>query len=155
MIQFEMDTRRVEEAFALLKARCADTTPARPELGEYLIESTKDRFRRKEAPDGTPWAPNSPLTIERKGRDDALVGESKRLGREFHYRLEGDDGLSFGSPLEYAAVQHFGAEQGEFGRSDRNTPIPWGDIPSREIIGLSADDEYTAIEIFADYLDPL
>lgn len=32
---------------------------------------------------------------------------------------------------DQARMQHYGAKQGQFGKTKRNTPIPWGDVPAR------------------------
>jgi phage gpG-like protein len=36
----------------------------------------------------------------------------------------------------YAATMFFGARQGQFGRDQRNHPLPWGDIPGRVFFPL-------------------
>ncbi|WP_399499146.1 phage virion morphogenesis protein, partial [Streptomyces sp. P17] len=40
-----------------LAAAMEDMTLVMDDLGELLLESTKQRFIAGEAPDGTPWAP--------------------------------------------------------------------------------------------------
>jgi phage gpG-like protein len=80
-----------------------------------------------------------------------LIGESKRLGDEIHYAAS-DSGVEVGSPMEYAAVQQFGAGKGEFGRTKRGAPIPWGDIPARPFLGLSDVDKLMVMDILNDHL---
>ena len=56
----------------------------------------------------------------------------------------------------YAAVQQFGARAGSLwsgkDRRGRNAKAPWGDIPARPYLGLSAKDERNIMEIVRDYL---
>lgn len=154
MINIELNSTEVQAAFRLLAKRIDNPKPALQDAGEYLVESTKKRGAQKKAPDGTPWADNAPSTVARKGRNDPLVGESKRLLREIHYLVAGNDSLLVGSSMEYAALQHHGASKGAFGKTARGAPIPWGDIPARPILGLSSEDETNVLAIFGEYLDP-
>ena len=57
-----------------------------------------------------------------------------------------------GSPLVYAGTQQFGAEEGSFGSASGGRPIPWGDIPAREFLGLSDADGDEIEVILRDYL---
>jgi len=151
MIEVKIDSREVEAELKKLEARTENLKPVFEDIGEYLIVSTRQRFLDKEAPDGTPWARNSPLTQALKGKNDPLIGESKSLSRYFSYNASSRS-LEFGSPMKYAAVQHFGAKQGAFGRSERGTPLPWGRIPARPFLGLSSKDRAEILDIVREYL---
>jgi phage virion morphogenesis protein len=172
MITIEIDDRAVRAALAGLAQRMQDMRPVMADIGEYLVESTRRRFAAGRAPDGTPWAPNSPVTLRRylarfggsfrrrgKGLTKAgaaraaakrpLIGETRRLSGEIAYRAE-PRAVSVGSSLVYAATQQFGARRGQFGRTRRGAPIPWGDIPPRPFLGLSGGDRGRIIDIVAD-----
>lgn len=172
-IRIEVDDRQVLDALEQLRARAADLKPALNEIGEHLAETTKRRFDTSTAPDGSRWAPNSQVTflqylshfkgsytksgkLSSKGAGRVvgkkpLIGETRSLSSEIYPRLTGD-GVEIGSPMEYAAVQQFGAKQGAFGRDRRNHPIPWGDIPARPFLGLSSDDRDSILDIVRSYL---
>ncbi|HHN75459.1 MAG TPA: phage virion morphogenesis protein [Acidobacteria bacterium] len=151
MITIEIDDHEIQAALRRLQRQIGDLTPAMQEIGEYLVQSTKDRFARAEDPEGNPWPALSPVTIERKGHDKPLVGESKRLSSEIFVRPDRDS-VEVGSALEYAAVQQFGARKGEFGTDRHGRPIPWGDISKRPFIGLSNDDRAEILDIIEEYL---
>jgi phage virion morphogenesis protein len=148
MITVEIDDREVLAALQRLVATGADLTPVYYDIGEYLVTSTKDRFAAGVAPDGTPWAPLSPVTVARKGHGKPLIGESRRLGTEIHYLVLGD-GVEVGSSLEYAGTQQLGAKAKSFtgGKS------PWGDIPARPFLGLSEDDQAAVLDILQEHLE--
>jgi phage gpG-like protein len=175
MIQVEIDDRELRAALGELLRRVQDPTPALRDIGEYLVASTRRRFAAGRAPDGTPWAPNSPVTVmqylarfdssfrrrgggltkagaARAAAKRPLIGETRRLSSEIAYRLI-PGGVAVGSSLEYAAVQQFGARRGEFGRTRRGAPIPWGDIPARPFLGVSRVDRVAILDILAGYLD--
>lgn len=173
MIRIEIDDRAVLGALSELLRRVSDPQPALADIGEYLVASTRRRFGEGRAPDGTPWAPNSPVTVMRylsrfsgarskrggltkkgaamAGAKRPLIGETRRLSSEIAYQLI-PGGVEVGSSLEYAATQQLGARRGEFGRTRRGAPIPWGDIPPRPFLGISAADRTAILDILAGYL---
>ncbi|SNT07544.1 phage virion morphogenesis protein [Pseudomonas segetis] len=144
MIEVQVDDSRVAAALAELVRRAHDLRPVQADLGEYFIESTKRRFATKTAPDGTQWKGNAQVTIDGKGRDDSLIGESRRLSNEIHYRIDGTR-LSWGSSLVYAGMQQNGGLKAAY-------PHLWGDIPARPYLGLSGGDEQVLLEILQEHL---
>jgi len=82
-------------------------------IGEELQRTTQDRFDpgQKKAPDGTPWARNSPVTIARKGRDNPLY-ERGILQGSIRYQLSGARGVEVGTNLVYGAAHQFGMVKG-------------------------------------------
>ena len=154
MIRVHVDSSGLQARLTSLADRLEDLRPAMEQVGEYLVEAAKRRFRDSKAPDGSRWAPNSPVTLllhaarykgsfsKRGGRPTKrgaarmaakkpLIGESKSLSTQIHYRA-GSRQVTVFSSMEYAATQQFGAKKGAFGRTRRlRAPIPWGDIPAR------------------------
>lgn len=65
MIRIELDDRQAQSALAELARRGADLAPALADIGKLLVASTKGRFAQGTSPEGTPWAPNSPVTMLR------------------------------------------------------------------------------------------
>ena len=142
----------VERRLGRLADAGRDLTPLMADIGEYLVRTTKDRFRDQEAPDGTPWAPLSESTRRRKKiNKDRILTREGYLGGTIAFRASPDEVL-VGSNLIYAGTHQFGAEKGAFGSTSRGSPIPWGDIPARPFLGLSDADADEIREIVADYL---
>ncbi|WP_337846243.1 phage virion morphogenesis protein [Sphingomonas sp.] len=135
----------------------ADAEPMHRDIGEYLIDSHRQRFQRGEAPDGSAWAPKSLVTIERYrrmgdgDRTKPLIGPSRRLSTELHYFASKAE-TEVGSNLEYAAVMQEGAAKGAFGADRHGRPIPWGNIPARVWLGLSDIDERNILDIVDEHL---
>jgi phage gpG-like protein len=184
MIAITVDDAQITAALNRLAERAGNLKPAWHDIGEHLTETTKRRFATSTAPNGAPWAPNRPSTLlaylgsrsgvwnhkgqrvgNKKGyfRQDGrlgakgaeammgkkpLIGESKSLSTTINYRVI-DNGVEIGSPMIYAAVQQFGARRHQFGKA------PWGDIPARPFLGLSADDTQAVISIVSAYLAQL
>jgi phage virion morphogenesis protein len=154
-----------------LAAHMADLTPVMQDLGEYLVMSTKARFGTSTAPDGTPWAVNSPVTIgrylgnyggmykksgglskkgaARSAAKKPLIGETRRLSSEIH-AVATSHVVTVGSSMIYSAVQQFGATKGSLGPR-----TPWGNIPARPYLGLSASDRGQVIDLLRSYLAPV
>lgn len=153
-IRIELDDRRIRTAFNRLLKAGADTGPLMRDIGEHLVNSTRERFREEEDPRGKPWAPLSEVTLARKTRNSGRVlTERGFLGGSIAYRA-GRKEVEVGAAqsVKYAGVHQFGAAKGAFGTTSRGAPIPWGDIPARPFLGLSRDDETSIRELVNDYL---
>jgi len=143
-IHIEVDDRKVVQMLQRLIDAGQNPRPALLEIGEDLVDSTKNRFGSESGPDGSVWERNSPLTIARKGRDQPLTGHGTLMD-QINYQLTGGDTLDVGSPTIYAAMQQFGGTRSEF-------PHLWGDIPARPFIGVSEEDGQMITDTFNDYL---
>ena len=152
-IRVELDDAETRAALNRLVAAGGDLTPAMREIGEHLLNTTRQRFTDEQDPAGVPWAPLSEHTKRRKRRNaDKILTESGALrGHGLVYRA-GRDEVEVGSPLIYAGTHQFGADKGAFGSTGRGLPIPWGDIPARPFLGLSDDDEGAILRILTDHL---
>jgi len=139
-----VSSEAVERAIQDLINKGVDLTAPMKSIGEEMINRTQQRFRDKEAPDGTPWADNSPVTEKRKGHGRVLEGESNELAKQFSYSAASNS-VEWGSLMVYAAMMNWGGTKAEF-------PHLWGDIPGREFIGLNDDDEDEVLAILADHL---
>lgn len=162
MIEFEIDIddRQIATFFGQLRDRLSDMTPVMQDIGELMVDSTKQRFIAGEGPDGTAWEPKSEATISAYlARGDTpdfrpLFGPSRRLSSEISYRVgTGGQSVEWGSSLIYAAVQQFGAQKGAFGTNARGSSIPWGNIPARPFLGLSTEDEDKLKSLLQEWLE--
>lgn len=147
--------------FDRLDKHLSNLAPVFWDLGELLARTTKERFIAGKAPDGTPWAPKSPTTIEayRRREGDAgsgftrpLIGPSEELSKKIFYEVRADS-VEIGSALVYAGVMQFGAAKGAFGSMANGSPIPWGNIPARPFLGLSPRDEELIGKTLTEHLD--
>lgn len=165
--RIEIDSAQVVRELDRLIRQSSDVTPALREIGELGIETTRRRFAVGKAPDGTPWAPNSHVTIlqylgrfsgsyRKDGRlskagagrvtgKKPLLGESRTLSTAIQYRLVDATAVEWGSDRPQAAMMHFGGTKAQF-------PHLWGDIPARPFLGLSDEDEGSILDILAGHL---
>lgn len=161
-----VEDAQVRAALRRLRQKTDNLSPVLKAIGEDLVESTRQRFATATAPDGTPWAANSEVTILRYlglttgnyGKDGKLTkkgaargmgkkplsGQSGDLARQIIYRVTGNT-LEVGSTMVYAAMQQFGGKKADF-------PNLWGDIPARPFLGLSGSDIAGIEETVGDYL---
>lgn len=173
-VDLQVDSARANALLTRLERAGLNPRPVLLAIGERLAESTTERFQTGRAPDGTRWAPNAMSTLQnylsrfsgsynRDGRLSSrgagrvmgkrpLIGESRSLSTTINYRAAGSNAVEIGSPMEYAAVQQFGAKKGSFGATRRGAPIPWGDIPARPFLGVSNEDWGEIEQIVDDYL---
>lgn len=109
------------------------TAPLMEDISRQLVTETILNFDFGGRP---AWAGLSPVTLARRAHGGGAIlqdsGELKGSIKATHT----NDTATIGTNLVYAPTHQFGARQGEFGRSDRNTPLPWGDIPARPFIPM-------------------
>ncbi|MDE0096443.1 MAG: phage virion morphogenesis protein [Gammaproteobacteria bacterium] len=143
----------VQRRLGNLAAAGRDLRPVFVRIGEYLVGSTKDRFKEQRAPSGAPWTPLSESYRERKPRNKfKILTLDGFLGSQISYRASVAE-LLVGSDRVYAGTHRFGAKKGSFGTTSRGSPIPWGDIPARPFLGLSCEDRDVVEGMVADYLE--
>lgn len=157
MTSLEFNTTATSEAIRRAMAQLDDMTPLFQRVTEYMIQETRERFVTGSAPDGTKWAPKKQSTLDRYKRlgygnlPKSLIGPGKRLSREV-VGAASRSGAVIGSALIYSRVMQDGAAKGAFGSDRRGRPIPWGRIPARVWLGISAADETAIIEIADEHL---
>lgn len=144
MIHMTIQSQAIQAWLTRAAASGRNLTPMLKNMGEELLNSTLERFDKSLAPDGSAWAPNSPVTLARKRGSQPLVGETGLLSTEIDYQVSGHE-LVLASNKGYAAMQQFGGTRSRFGHL-------WGDIPARPFLGLSTADEQALLEIAEDYL---
>lgn len=132
------NSAEVEAAFRELQAKLTDLTPFFQDIGEALLNSTRERFRSQTAPDGTPWARLSPAYQPRKKKNANLILTlNSYLRGTLNYRASPRE-VRIGTPLIYGATH-------QFGRPEKN-------IPARPFLGLSSDDETMILDALNDWL---
>lgn len=170
LITYQLHDEQARAALRGMLAKSSNLRVPLMQIGELLTVSTKARFQTSTAPDGSAWAKNSPVTISRyvKSRSGTLskdkkllsakgerlwenkkplIGRSLMLGHTIIWQMLGANLLAVGTPMIYGPVQQFGAGKGEFGKG-----APWGDIPARPFLGLSADDSAEIVQISVRFL---
>ena len=157
MIKLEFNASAVFDRLDQARASLDDMTPIFDRIAEYMVPATKKRFVSSTAPDGTRWRKKSPTTLAAYlargdgNRPKPLIGPSGRLGKEIA-QLVTRDSAEIGSALEYSGVMQDGAKKGAFGKGRNGRPVPWGDIPARVWLGISADDEKNILDIVDEHV---
>ena len=163
-ITITVDDAEVQAACNRLAAAAGNLTGAFKNVGEYLVTSTKARFDRQQAPDGTPWAALSPKWLARKkdkGQDTRILVMRGHLMNWLRYQLVGSNELQVGTDRAYGATHQFGADMTVFRkrRLSRVTAKPRPstmpshmNIPARPFLGLDETDRARILEIFTDFL---
>lgn len=114
------------------------TAPLMRDISRALLSETMMNFQFGGRP---AWAGLSPVTLARRAHGGGAILQDSGLLKKSINASHTDDTATVGSNSEYAATHQFGAKQGEFGRSDRNTPLPWGDIPARPFIPMDKNGD--------------
>lgn len=144
MYTIELKADAVTGGLNRAAAALDDMTALMQDIGEILVASTKARFPLGEAPDGSKWAANSPVTLARKTGSRPLFGATGLLSSQIFHEA-GSSQVEVGSNLVQAAMMQFGGTKAQF-------PHLWGDIPARPFLGISAEDEENILGAIGDYL---
>lgn len=151
-VELEFDNAAVLSAIRGALAELTDPRPMLLDIGEALVNSTRDRFSAQRGPDGQTWKSLSPRYLETKSPNPGKILQRRGdLVRQIFPQVEGAT-LLVGTDRVYGAVHQFGALKGAFGKTRRGAPIPWGDIPARPFLGISDDDAAEIIAIARDHL---
>ena len=135
-LDITLNDAEIQAELKQLAAKLTDLTPFFKDVGETLLNSTRERFRRQTAPDGTPWAALSPAYAARKKRNKNKILTLWGHLRGTLVKQADQDSLRIGTPLVYGATHQFGR----------------GAIPARPFLGLSEDDRQALLDALNDYL---
>lgn len=147
-----VDDRSVLEAFNRLLATGQDPRPQLDTIGDDLANNIRLRIRESRSPDGSPFAPLSPVTIARRrggGKGAKPLLDTGRFANGISHRVDANS-VEVGTNAIQGPMLHFGAAKGAFGRTSRGAPIPWGNVPARPWLGVSVDDRAGMLEVFAE-----
>ena len=132
----------VQRVFARLSETAQDTDPILRDIGEHMLNSTKDRFATEAGPTGTPWEPLEPAyeADKRRRRPNAgMLVYDDLLRGQLAYVVSGGE-LALGTNRPYGARQHFGfTGPDSLGRTFDHPARPW--------LGVSPDDEAEIVAI--------
>ncbi len=158
MLRTEFKADEAQAAIRSAIETLEDMTPVYRDIMEYMIAATRQRFVEGKDPDGNNWAPKKQSTLERYERlgygnlNRALIGPGRALSRQIVGQVAAT-GAVIGSALIYSRVMQEGASKGEFGHDSRGRSVPWGNIPARVWLGVSAKtDEPQIIGIVEDHI---
>ena len=132
MIRFDVRDTAVTAMLRRLQRAASDTQPAMAEVGTTLVDNIRMGFKGSMDPWRTPWLPLSPVTaaLRKKGQGGQPLLDTGRLRSSVTYRAV-NRGVEVGTDVIYARTHQFGVKQGAYGRTKRNGPIPWGNVPAR------------------------
>lgn len=78
-------------------------------LGEYLLESTQQRYATQKDPQGQPWVPLKPSYAKtKKYNADKILTLRGYLRRGYRYQVSGEDTVAWGTNDKRAAIHQFG-----------------------------------------------
>jgi phage gpG-like protein len=157
VISVEVNDRGVNAMLWRLQRSVSNMQPAMAEIGAALVSRIGTGFKGAKSPWGDKWKSLSQAAIMGRlsHRKDAFgkrgkitkkgqgyltggvqpLSDTGRLRSSITYRAT-DKSVEVGTNVPYARTHQFGARQGAFGRTRRNGPIPWGNIPARPFMPI-------------------
>lgn len=154
------------DTLARVDAALENTTPLLARIGEYLQDSSRDRFKSQSGPDGTAWQPLQPRYQRRKKQNkDKILTLRGYLRGYIHWQADGDDAVLVGTNAKYGGIHqfggtiqqptrqstvHFGAGKAKHlfvkkKKAKRSMEVSIGahqvNMPARPYLGVNADDQ--------------
>lgn len=150
------DDGPVRAALARLALEPGDKSALMDDIGITLSENARLRFIDQVTPSGVPWVPS----IRAQVQGGETLRDTGVLMNSITHALVGTDAVEYGTNVPYAIPLHYGATirpvsvpllmfrmpGGGFVRKKEVT------LPSREFLGVSAEDEEMVLTIIADFL---
>ena len=97
------------DTLARVDAALENTTPLLARIGEYLQDSSRERFKSQSGPDGTAWQPLQPRYQRRKKQNkDKILTLRGYLRGYIHWQPDGDDAVRVGTNAKYGGIHQFG-----------------------------------------------
>jgi len=104
------DAKPVLDLLGDLSHRMTDLTIPMTAIGEYLLLATDQRFEQEVDPDGVPWKPDSPFTINFKKQNSRILKilqSTGRLRNSITY-VANATSITMGTIVPYAPDHQFG-----------------------------------------------
>nr|MDI3547891.1 hypothetical protein [Halanaerobiales bacterium] len=124
------------------------------EIGEYILEATKDRFKKEESPEGKKWKPSY-----RSRSGGKTLTDNATLKNSLNYKANSKK-VDVGTNIIYAAVHQKGAtikaknaKYLKFKVGKRWVQKTKVKIPARPFLGVSDDDRREIKNIIQDRID--
>lgn len=137
-IDIKVDDADLKAGLKKLEAKLGNLKPFFSDIGEELLNSTRERFISQTDPNNKSWAELSPAYKASKPKHKDLILTLNGYLRGTLTKQADKDSLRIGSPMIYGATHQFGD--------------PARNIPARPFLGLSDDDTQGLLDAIADYL---
>jgi len=160
----KVDDRDIQRELQRLEKKAGNLNPCLKNIGQYLVESTQERFTKEVDPAGVKWAALKESTKARK-KHTKILTESSGLREDVHYTVR-NNGLRVGNTKLYAATHQFGRDK--MPEHKRTVTTAYGNklkfpvwaqvksydpkIPARPFLGFSDDDRERILEITQDHI---
>lgn len=175
-------TSDVAAKMAQLQGLVQHPAPLFARINEYMMRSTRARFKTQTGPDGAAWQPLSARYLKRKHKNkDKILTLRGYLQGTLRGQFD-DSGLAFGTNVQYAGIHQFGGiikrsggERNLYFRQNKDGTVGNRfvkkkksnfmqtvsvsdfefDMPARPFLGLSDDDRQFIARLTIRYLNNL
>ena len=138
MLEIKVESNTITPALNALAAKLGNLSPLMKDIAGIMEAGVEDNFDRQGIP---AWDALSPVTIKRREKQGKWPGKMLQVTGQLASSVTSDfdaGSAVVGTNDVRAKTLHFGANKGAFGKTKRGAPIPWGNIPARPFMALSA-----------------
>lgn len=166
MISVTVDDAQVLSLLKQISQRCSNMQPAMAEVGQELAERVRQGFSNSTSPYGDKWSALSAVTqAMRKGKraSGQPLLDTGRLRNSISSSASATSAsatsATVGTNVIYAGTHQYGAKQGQYGKTKRNGPVPYGNVPARPFLPIQGaravlpqDWKASVLEILQDHV---
>lgn len=156
-----------------LREKAIDMSPVMKKIAGEMKTKVRMSFRNQHDHEGNPWK----KSIRAEKDNGMTLADTGRLKNSISSSYSGTH-VVVGTNVKYARVMHFGAGRGAFGSHrvtqrvnafsrtrkgkteqvrahsrERTVLSPWGNIPSRKFLGMTAEDRAKYLQMIKEHLE--
>lgn len=126
-----IDDTKLVRKLNLVSTRLHDTSQLGHAIANSFLTVVEDNFDSEGRPS---WAGLKAVTLKNRKGGKKLY-QTGQLRNSITTQVT-KDSVVIGTNDKKAATHQYGAKQGQYGRSKRNGPLPWGTIPARPFMPI-------------------
>lgn len=144
----KIEQGKISERLSNLLLTDAKRAQMLDQIGEASVREIKMHFINQQTPRGIKWW-KSKRALKDPSRPTML--NTLKLMNSITYKQSGG-AVEVGTDDIRAGTLNFGASKGQYGAMANGTPIPFGDIPARQFLGVSSQNEIKVRDIVNSFL---
>lgn len=145
-ITISVDDKAITNALHELQSKVINLEPVMEDIGQILMNSTRDRFEQGIDPTGKPWVTLQPWYQKQKKKNKNLTLVLNHDLMNSINPQATSNSVTIGTNRKYAAMHQFGGVVG------KGSPFAGKEIKARPFLGISNDDKENILDAVLDHM---
>lgn len=145
-ITISVDDKAITNKLHELQSKVINLEPVMEDIGQILMNSTRDRFEQGIDPTGKPWVTLQPWYQKQKKKNQNLTLVLNHDLMNSINPQATSNSVTIGTNRKYAAMHQFGGVVG------KGSPFAGKEIKARPFLGISNDDKENILDAVRDHM---